>query len=450
MTLSWGLLGPGVLTVERRVRTLGVSASVRHFNELAVPGLGGVWFCKQVMLATLGVMVAQGARGQRRQLTNIETANAIEALACWLGFGRNDWQAEPRLRGVNKMRGVKQEALSFRRLREQKFYVTQPMRMSTVEALPAFGLVDATGSRFNTFACTEAGEAFIAASCANVHPNRRTVADHLIDWTSNVKPIGSLDRLGHVLVPTLPLPERARVLLTERLRSCGRNESSYLQQRRCEALDWVETIRLAPSVSIDWDNQPDEIRNDTHWADLRGGAFFTLARDAALDVLDALEVQISKNEKGGRGMVLSLRDALPDGVHTKLDMLRRAGQRFRNEKRTESEANRFCDDCLLPDDKHLVRELVKRDGRVLRLRGDDIVPGAAYQGRQQRETAPARNEADAEAAPPDTSIDWPMGLSFRVRNLFLLNADLRGDLERWLNRANAIAPITESELEETA
>ncbi|MGF6296378.1 hypothetical protein [Paraburkholderia youngii] len=448
MTLSWGLLGPGILTGERRVRTLGVSASVRNFNELAVPGLGGVWFGKQLMLATLGVKVAQGARAQRREVTNIETANAIEALACWLGFSRNDWQAVPRLRGVNKMRGVTQDALIFRRLREQKFYVTQPMRMSTVEALPSLGLVDATGARFNTFACTEAGEAFIAAACAHAHPNRRTVADHLIDWTGSTRAIGSLDKLASVLMPTLPLPERARALLVERLRSRGRNESSDMHQRRCDVLDWVEAIRLKPSVSIDWDNRPVAIRRDAHWNDLRAGAFFTLARDAALDVLDALEAQIGQNDKSGKGRVLSLRDALHDSIRVKFETLRRAAQRFRTEKHTDAEANRFCDDCLLPDDKRLLRELVKRDGRVLRLRGDDVVPGSAYQGREQREAGPGRNDAEAEAVAPDTSIDWPTGLSFRVRNLFLLNADLRGDLERWLNQTDGIVSVTEGVLEE--
>ncbi|WP_250537645.1 hypothetical protein [Caballeronia sp. INML3B] len=448
MTLSWGLLGPGELAAERRVRTLGVSASVRHFNELAVPGLGGVWFGKQVMLATLGVMVAQGAREYQRQVNNIETANAIEALACWLGFERSRWQAVPRLRGVNKMRGVTKEKLTFRRLREQKFYVTQPMRMSTVEALPALGLVDANGTRFNTFACSEAGQAFIEAACAHARPKNRTVADHLIGWTGDGSSIGSLDTLGIALMPTLPLPERARALLTERLRSRGRNESANIQKRRCEALDWVEAIRLRPSVLIGWDDRPYEIESDAHWNDLRAGAFFTLARDAAIDVLDALEAQIGKNEKSGNGKALSLRDVLPGGIRPKLDALRGAAQRFHDEKRTESEANHFCDDCLLPDDKRLLRELVKRDGRVLRLRGDDVVPGSAYQGREQREAGPARNEGDGESAAPDTSIDWPAGLSFRVRNLFLLNADLHGDLERWLNRENAVTPMSESELEE--
>jgi hypothetical protein len=449
MTLSWGLLGPGALEVERRVRTLGVAASVRHFNELAVPGLGGVWFGKQVMLATLGVRVAQGARAQRRQFTNIETANAIEALACWLGFRGNDWQAVPRLRGVNKMRGVKEDALTFRRMREQKFYVTQPMRMSTVEALPALGLVDAPGARFNTFACTEAGEAFIAAACAHARPKNRTVTDHLIDWTLDARHVGSLDTLASALMPTAQLPERARALLTERIVSRGHNETTDMQQRRREALDWVESIRLVPSAIIQWSQRPNEIRNEAHWNDLRAGALFTLARDAALHVLDALEAQLGQNEKNGKGDLLSLHDALPNSIRTKLDALRAAAQRFRDEKRNEAEANRFCDDCLLSGEEHVVRKLVERDGRVLRLRGDSIVPGSAYQGREQRDVGSVHTEVDAEAVAPDTSITWPVGLSFRVRNLFLLNADLRGDLDRWLDRSNDVASVSDSALEET-
>jgi hypothetical protein len=60
----WGLLGPEFLQNTRRTRTLGLGASVRRFNDLAVPGLGGVWYGKQLLLATLGVAVAEAARSQ--------------------------------------------------------------------------------------------------------------------------------------------------------------------------------------------------------------------------------------------------------------------------------------------------------------------------------------------------------------------------------------------------
>jgi len=60
--ISWGLLGPETLASERRTRTLGLGATVRAFNDLAVPGLGGVWFGKELLLATLGVAIAERIR----------------------------------------------------------------------------------------------------------------------------------------------------------------------------------------------------------------------------------------------------------------------------------------------------------------------------------------------------------------------------------------------------
>jgi len=82
--MQWGLLGPERLAGSRRTRPLGLGAAVRKFNQLAVPGLGGVWFAKQLFLATLGVIVADRLRQMNRNVKTIETANAVEALACWL------------------------------------------------------------------------------------------------------------------------------------------------------------------------------------------------------------------------------------------------------------------------------------------------------------------------------------------------------------------------------
>ena len=144
---SWGLLGPEFLPNARRTRTLGLGASVRRFNDLAVPGLGGVWYGKQLLLATLGVAVAENARSRGAKVQNIEMANSIEALACWLAFKSNGWNSDARLRGNTKFQG--KDDFSFRRVRQRNFYVTQPMRMTTVQALPALGFVESDGARFN-------------------------------------------------------------------------------------------------------------------------------------------------------------------------------------------------------------------------------------------------------------------------------------------------------------
>jgi hypothetical protein len=443
MAFSWGLLGAGVVTSERRVRTLGVAASIRRFNELAVPGIGGLWFGKQVMLATLGVKVAELASRGNRVLTNIETANAIEALACWLDFDERGWRAIPRLRGVNKMRH--QTDLAFRFFRQQKFYVSQPMRMSTVEALPALGLVEATGARFNTFRCSLAGDGFIEAACEPYRPFNRTVLAHLVKWAqSNGGDDVRTQPLRDALAPTLPLTERARVLLRERLNSLSPIETEPMRNRRRDALAWVDAVRTQVAGPLNWNHRPAQIQEAAHWEDLRAGAFFTAARDAALNVLDSLEVQLRAST-----MPLRLRSGtvVAHGCGLSLATLRDAAQRYLDEARSDAEANAFCRECVARDDLVLLRSLVERDGRVLRLRNDEVTLNPAFAQHATRAANSATVDANDEDSAPSTSIVWPPAISVRIRNLFLLNADLYGDLDRWIARPQTEV-LTDAALEE--
>ena len=119
---------PEILGSQRRVRTLGLASVVHHFNDLAAPGMGGVWFGKQLLIAALGVALAQQMRMKGRQASNINVTNAVEAVACWLSLDHGGWDADPRVLGRLKLRN-KSDDLSFRRVRRQGFYVTQPMRM---------------------------------------------------------------------------------------------------------------------------------------------------------------------------------------------------------------------------------------------------------------------------------------------------------------------------------
>ena len=80
MSMIWGLLGPEQLGGERRTRTLDLGAAVREYNERAVPGMGGVWYAKQLLLAVLGIALAQQLRERQVNVSNITVANAIEAL----------------------------------------------------------------------------------------------------------------------------------------------------------------------------------------------------------------------------------------------------------------------------------------------------------------------------------------------------------------------------------
>jgi hypothetical protein len=80
--------------------------------------------------------------------------------------------------------------------------------------------------------------------------------------------------------------------------------------------------------------------------------------------------------------------------------------------------------------------LLAREGRVLRQCGRDILPGVAFRGFQVDTPESARSpEEDGAEATVEKTIPLPEGISYRIRNLFLLNIDLHGELSDWLGEA---------------
>ncbi|MBE2295451.1 MAG: hypothetical protein IAF00_10880 [Phycisphaerales bacterium] len=427
----WGLLGPATLFSERRTRTLGLGAAVRTFNDLAVPGLGGVWFGKQLFLAILGVVVAEQARNAGRRIQNIETANAIEALACWLALNSNDWKPDPRLRGATKMQG--KTDLSFANVRKSNFYIIQPMRMATVQPLLALALAEASSERFNAFHCTSHGLSFVNTACSDFNPcyYSKGILEHLVGWAkdehNNVK---SSNNLQKALSPLVPLSRSAREFLRERL---VQNTGDKGQRRRA-ALAWVDDLHHISQPSITWETKPKTLEDD-HWDDLHAGALFFTVRDAAISVLDRLEAHIAHQS----AQRFSLDEPIPGPIASEMESLRRQAQVFLDKRHDPSPgelARAFCRECIDSSDANLIVNLVRRDDRVLRLRGRVVLPGAAFRGDQTQHpnAVSAPDEEGAETSDPLT-IAWPVGISYRLNNLFLLNLDLHGKLDEWLGRS---------------
>lgn len=113
-------------------------SAVRDLHERAVPGLGGVRFGKQLFLAALGVAVAERARECRVQVSNIEVANAIEALACWLtwnhGASEQSSDGFGEALGKRKFADRQNEEITFRNL---PFLLR--LSIETVQNLPPHG-----------------------------------------------------------------------------------------------------------------------------------------------------------------------------------------------------------------------------------------------------------------------------------------------------------------------
>lgn len=428
--MTWGLLGPESLFSQRRTRTLELGAVVRAFNERAVPGMGGVWFAKQLFLATLGVTVAEQARRRGQSCSNIQVANAIEALACWLAFSANGWRPDARLRGGMKM--PHDADLSFATVGARNFYVIQPMRVATVQALPALGLVESRAERFNAFRCVQAGRDLIDTATAGYRPHHRSVLEVLVDWVCVPSKKVNTPALRDVLSPLEPLSAAARELLHHQLVQGG-NEAAH---RRGAALEWMESLRSSEARAATWQDKPPML-DMAHWLDLYSGALFSLTRDAAIAVLDQIEEEVG----GLSDQRLRLDTPLPPSVTHRVAALREHARMFieaNHDPTPADEASRFCRECLADDDADVIRRLLVREGRVLRLRGEIIVPGAAFVGARQPESASNADDEGAETQSGDTD-NLPEAISLRMQNLFRMNLDLKGELGNWMLREEDVA-----------
>lgn len=415
------MLGAEKLSGTRRTRTLGLGAAVREFNERAVPGLGGIWFGKQALLATLGIVVAERAREDGAHVRNIEVANAIEALACWLAFKSNSWKQDRRLRGINKLQ-EKGTDFSFSRVRQRNFYVTQPMRMSSVQALPSLGFATSDGVRFNSYRSTEVGRAFVASACEAFRPYNRDVVDHLAKWVAANREDVGVDtwQLTQAISPVVSMSGAATKILVEGLR----RDDSMSSRRRASVLDWVDRVRLNNPKRVSWSARPTGI-NESHWRDLQAGARFFAVREASIDVLDAMEAALAA--KAGECAFDLEKDALPAAVVDRLGVLRELSGTYLAMGHEQQEAATFCQECQRKE-RNVLGALIARDGSVLRLVGKEIVPGAAFSYATDV-IGPRQDDPDA---PQTSTLSLPMGISYRVGNLYLLSLDINGQLSGWL------------------
>jgi hypothetical protein len=159
---------------------------------------------------------------------------------------------------------------------------------------------------------------------------------------------------------------------------------------------------------------------------------FFAARDAAIGLLDHVEAYIA-NESIQR---LSLDAPFPEVLAKSSQLLRQRAKEFLEYDYDHSPggtAGIFCRECTVRTDARLLENLLAREGRVIQQRGRDVVRGVAFRGNPISAPDEARSpEEDGQEEAVEHAIHLPTGISHRVRNLFLLNLDLHGELADWL------------------
>ena len=238
------------------------------------------------------------------------------------------------------------------------------------------------------------------------------------------------------LSPLKSLKKEAKELLLSGLAQGNSRQmtASKRSDRRRAALEWVESMRNDGTKKYtDWTQKPPEL-DASHWKDLQVGTDFYIAREAAIRVLDAMELHI-QNKSTER--FFKLGDKLPEAMRKPMADLRTVSKTYLAHGHEQAEAQNFCSQCQKSDDAKLLQHLVQRDGRVLQLRNECVITGPASDNGSQKQTQDG-DDGNAEAITNAAAQRWPENISIRVRNLFLLNADLHGDLKPWLERFNGV------------
>lgn len=433
---DWGLLGPDRVPSNRRTRTLGLGRAVRRFNELAVPGLGGLWYGRQALYTVLAMAVAKRLRTWNIRQSHIQVANAIEAVACTIGYRHNGWSPDWRMRGRNKL-SRDTTAPSFKHACRSSYYVSQPMRMSTAQALPSLGLALAPSVRFNAFECGEEADVFLGSSIGHLLVGKNTLVDHLCYWVMgsplNWKSYGVVAALN----PLEGLDEDARHWLQQALLK-GATLTEQQCQRRKAAWDWMACLHAEPGsvASLDDVQGPTQL-DAAHWHDLRAGTKLIEVRNAAVAVLDSVEGELDTRQRRS----LQVDGTLPLSVHQALRALTVHAQSFLALNHYDEDANRFCSECV-GTEADVLRALLRRDDQVLCLVDDCARPGPAYSGRPPA-VEKGEQGADEEVAETGRNgLPLPAGISYRVENMYLFYLDLAGELDVAITIRNAATEVT--------
>ena len=290
------------------------------------------------------------------------------------------------------------------------------MRMAAGQPLRELGLVEAESERFNAFQLTELGQDIIDVWCKESKD-----IFHWAKWGHIPADNRKLpNKLTQTLSPITPLPNDVSCLLRKHI--CR-------QDKRQHILEWVTRVWGENISWSDWSEKPSEV-GDKHWSDLHAGALFFETQEAAINLLDAIENQI-----GNSGEAKFNLDANLEEVNKRVDKLRNCAEKFiekGHDPTLQEQAKEFCLECANVKSVEIIKNMVRRDDRVLRLDVDAVIPGSAFRGLSSIQEISA--EAD-EAAASEENTSWfpylPPYVSHRVHNMVILSFDMRGQYGAW-------------------
>lgn len=373
--------------IRRADLTLGLRSATLHYQELAVPGIGGAWCVRQLSWAVAGIALAREPCYEMHR--SVVIANAIEALANKVEWAQTPESKRQALRVLGKRAfGREPGEWRFERLKSRECYVLATYRQAVTRALPPeTGLGFASGpGRFNSMRLSHAGSdlanAFLyGAEQRGMGKGTPHLRNNLLRWIDgDFTPASYLEELRQRLSYRYSTREEKEVL-RERLLSTVSHLHPIVGKdpmRRHRLAQCIMKVVRKPDT---WDNvsalQEDLRRNGgaQHAEEIETILRFEEMRGAAVDLLAMLATIVEQ-----AGTNVSITEAAQDHKVKKLcERLKQQAQAYlgRPSESLHKAAEKFGRECL-KDDEKVVEFIVGRDDRIIQAANGAIWRGPVF------------------------------------------------------------------------
>ncbi|NNM66347.1 MAG: hypothetical protein HKL99_17400 [Burkholderiales bacterium] len=409
---------PSASTAKRLSLDFGLRSDDLFFRELIVPGIGSVWFVRQLSWPLAALALRKKLPSSR--LRPAEICYAIEALACKLEFKYGDKDSRRTLGRRAFERDENGGQWSFSQLRKVTNYVRNTHRQAAIRAIRSEqGLGLAHGTRFDLFELEPVGlqmaEAFLSQ---RVGQGRGTTLETwLRNWIEGQQQIPDKPKtLREALTP-----ERATQKECDLIRTRLLGIDTLACKKRQQL---ARVIGRAASLSSIEDVDVTRLRNDGHTAqadEVLAACAFGAMLDRARDVVSKLTSAV----ESVRGSVALTTLAKGSDIQGALENLRKVANSYIERAGTAkvqlASSHAFAKAFIDDDGVGGIRFLVQRSDQVLGLANGTVSRGPLFRivPSTDGSEAPDNTEDDEQGRAPDFT-----GRTFRLANLHALLRDL--------------------------
>ena len=428
MTSLWFSPAPSERNVSHIALDFDLRAADLFFRELVVPGVGRIWFVRQLSwpLAALALHEELANNGSNA-LTPTAICHGIEALACKLQYSANPDQAtrSRRILGSRAFgRDEKMKVWTFQKLHQRENYVQNTHRQAATRAMNVdrgLGLV--RGSRFDLLELEPVGRDLANAFLdQHVGKGGTTLRKWLVGWLRGESELpASRSSFLRALSPEHPTQAerdsvRARLLGADTQKT---RETKERRQRLAQAVGRAAEMR---DIEADVVVRLREAGHSEQANQVVAARAFGVVLDRARDAVASL----TRKVEPARGGVKLTKLTTDRDISRVFEYLRAAAENYVNRANmagvNEPTSRAFAEAVAAADDGEAIRLMVHRSGEVLA-----FVDGSVIRGTLFRVVDASGEDGDLEDGAASIEPDRT-GRTFRIANFhsLLRDVDQRG------------------------